>query len=283
MKSNLSFEINSTPDCVQLWLDKRLSFEPKGEYIAARNSLRERLRGLDVPAGQILSATYSAIGDAFCDVENVLFYNFGAAAFPKLSRKGLRFERILATPLLSPSGAAFDHQHRYFFVPSDCEFTSQTRPKCTFECLLPVLSSSTKPHHVWWHVTDAKVSLSENVSGPFELRIRLGVPTASNVANFLKPLLDGVISGLHSESNLDLETVRRLAEREGWNPDETKRRLLSPAAPILGPRRLLYVYRDFVKWNPADDLCTCCTILTHEAPEWSCSVEVSEATCRGNH
>lgn len=38
------------------------------------------------------------------------------------------------------------------------------------------------------------------------------------------------------------------------------RALRSPSAPVLGKRDLVQTYRDFVKWNPADELCEYCLL-----------------------
>ena len=87
-------------------------------------------------------------------------------------------------------------------------------------------------------------------------------------------MLDGIISALHSEQELDVEAVQRLSVVTGWEQKQIVGRLLSPPNPILGSRRLLRSYRDFVMWNPADDLCDRFTVVVRAASSWRCAVKV---------
>lgn len=82
---------------VELWSAVRLPFEPKGWLLEMRNSLKLAIR--DIRGNStILNAIYSSNKREFVDVENVLIYNVGTAAFRHLCDKGLRFERRIASP-----------------------------------------------------------------------------------------------------------------------------------------------------------------------------------------
>ena len=50
--------------------------------------------------------------------------------------------------------------------------------------------------------------------------------------------------------SIDAEAVSRLAYASTWDIAEISKRLSDPRNPILGARRLLRHYRDFVKWDP---------------------------------
>jgi hypothetical protein len=107
------------------------------------------------------------------------------------------------------------------------------------------------------------------------MRVLLRGPTPfRNLVAIIKPLLDGVTSALHSDVNPNQEAMARLAKKTGWRAEEILHRLRFPKAPVLGPRRLLDAYRDFVKWNPADDLCEACTVLYEPCKTSSCRVDV---------
>lgn len=275
------FEIASTTAAVDFWVDTRLPFQPKGELVDARKSLCNAIRQLTAPPNQILSATYRTQQDAYCDVENILFYNVGTSNFGGVTQNGLRFERICAAPPPSPSGNNYAHHHRYEFVEPDFDQHADITPNYSLSCGLPPLSSSSKPHQIWWSIGKAVKVSYEPVPGPFELRIVLHhSPPGRNVANFLKAFLDGLISALHSESDFDPDAVARLTRLTGWDSDEVVTRLVSPVAPVLGPRRLLQTYREFVKWNPADHRCTGCTIITRQDSGWSCVVQVLQSSLR---
>lgn len=239
---------------VEFWLDRRLPFEPKGDYIAARRSPRAAIQSLSSSPSDILAATYTSLETAGCDVENVLLYNVGCSAFASTTRKGVQFVRSCAAPPPSPSGKSYLHHHRYEIVPW-CGVTAPENA-CEFSFPLERISAGTKAHNVWWAAASADTVPSAPILGPFVLEVQL--PTTSVVGNLsgvVKPLVDGVICALHSDSRVAQDAVLRLAALTGWSADEIMQRLNAPRNPLLGSRPLLRSYRGFVKWNPADDLC----------------------------
>jgi hypothetical protein len=262
-KIHEAYEINETNGSVEIWLNQRLPNvgHSNGRHCPARDDLRKALRRLAHQPGMLLSASYSASSAdrSGCDVENVLFYNVGAGAFESITRNGLRFERLRRPPELAPSGLPFTHYHRYGFI--ETPERPITKAATLFEFALDGISSSTKPHTVWWAASGVTVLSSAPIKGRFELHVELAHPKIGNPSSILKPLVDGIISAMHSESNIDLEAVQRLCAATGWRSDEVQARLRNPGCPVLGPRHLLGSYRDFVKWNPADDLCEACTLL----------------------
>ena len=59
-------------------------------------------------------------------------------------------------------------------------------------------------------------------------------------------------------------------------PRSVEGALRSPDHPVLGEIDLVQSYRDFIKWNPADDLCEHCRVLVELWPRETigCSVMV---------
>ncbi len=276
--SRCSFEIQSGIDSVQLWLERRLPFDPRGDLRNARNSLKTHISNLRLPPKSVLLAQYLSLDESFCDVENVLIYNVGPGAFAEATRTGLRFERKCAAPPVAPSGQTYAHYHRYSALGL-CDCADALPPNClAFSFSLESMSSTTKPHEVWWAAGNTSMSSCLIVRGCFEIRIRLACPAPpKNVASLVKPLVDGVISALHSQSVVSDGVLDRLEAATGWPKNEIRKRLIAPQAPVLGEREVVTTYRSFVKWNPADDLCTRCTVLVYQAKEWRCHVEVCEA------
>jgi hypothetical protein len=267
------FHLESDSASVQLWTDKRLPFEPTGQMLDARNSLRSALRRLAPGQKKILLATYSSLDQSFCDVENILLYNVGAATFESVATTGVRFDRIHIAPSASPSGRHFKHHHYYRL--GDVSHLTAGPPDVSLTFLLNSLTSSTKPHEIWWPASDSGIGPTRTFPGSFEMRVVLRFPSPfRNLTAVIKPLLDGVICAFHSQPNPDLIAVKRLGEQTGLSSEMILNRLQFPRTHILGPRRLLDTYRDFVKWNPADELCEACTVLYEPSSLRQCIVDV---------
>lgn len=269
------FEYANDAHSVQLWLDQRLPFEPKGEMLEARNKLRCQLKSLMCLPDHILDATYSSLTSGFFDTENILFYNVGASSFVSTVSYGLRFKRKHSAPPPGPSGRKYLHHHLYQVVPKP--HLKMNRPACTLQFAVENLSSATKPHEIWWMASRAvAIATCTSLTGPFEMAVLIDAPTPGrNLAACIKPLLDGIICAFHTEPTIDEEAVRRLAAKTNWDSGAIAARLRSPTAPLLGPRHLLSCYRNFVKWNPADELCEKCTVLYRRASTFRCTVNVA--------
>jgi hypothetical protein len=258
---------------VEFWTKIRLPFEPKDALLNARNDLRLALRSLKPRPGQSLQATYASAERSFCDVENVLFYNVGPATFGGLAGSGISFDRSWS-PVPPLSGdTPMAHYHCYQLV--DALPVRPDAPLWQSRFPLPPLSSSIKPHSIWWEASRAAASPSVSLNESFELKVLLGTPTPiPNLATIIKPLLDGLISAFHIDSQADGDVIQRLAAKTGWPEDEIRRRLTQPTAPLLGARRLVSAYRNFVKWNPADELCERCTVQQSITSVRFCRVEL---------
>ena len=267
------FHLEGDSASVQFWTDRRLPFEPKGQMLDARNALRSALRRLTPEQEKILLATYSSLDQNFCDAENVLFYNVGAANFETVATTGVRFDRIHVAPPACPSQRHFSHHHHYRLA--ETPYPTAGPPDVSLTFPLNALTSSTKPHEIWWPASDCSIGPTHMFPGSFEMRVVLRFPSPfRNLTSVIKPLLDGVICAFHSQPEPDHIAVQRLAEKTGLKNEMVLERLQSPRTHILGPRRLLDSYRDFVKWNPADELCEACAVLYEPSPSRECIVEV---------
>lgn len=264
------YHLQIATDSVDLWLTKRMPLEPTGSLHKARVELRSALRDMRCPTGAILSAEYSSEDQSFFDVENVLIYNVGTGTFRHLSENGLSFRRHRQVPVPTPLGGMFPHHHRYQFVPTPLMPSGPT-----FQFHVPHLSSTLKPHHVWWYAADALSQAERALDGTFSLHVAVTtIKRVTNVAAALKPLLDGVVCAMHSDSMPNEEAVRRLSEKTGWDSALVAKKLSASSSPLLGDRRLLNPYREYVKWDPADHLCELCTLTVSRGTSESCLVTV---------
>ena len=267
------FEILRTANSVDFWIDRRLPFEPRGDLLGARNELRASVRVLECGADDVLIATYTSLDTSSCDAENVLLYNVGMSCFVNAMRRGVQFERRYALPPTTPTGQPYRHHHSYRFIKaSDLAVAEQ---RYIFEFPLNRISSSINPHHIWWAASAVKPALAEPISGPFELDIQIPATVVrTNLSAVVKCIIDGIICALHNDPEFSNDAVLRLAAATGWDAMEIANRLCTEGRSILSERTVLRVYRNFVKWNPADDLCNRCTIILHGDEMRGCVVSI---------
>jgi hypothetical protein len=217
---------------IEMWTTRRLPFEPEG-------SLRV----------------------AFDDTENVLLYNVGPSAFASATRYGLTFTREFAEPLRAPNeDVKWGHYHVYTLGPSSPpQIDSSTTAKFGFE--IPSVSPSLKPHHYWWAAKQGLGRVNSQFAecpGPYEMSINMiGRKLLSNPAALVKPLFDGVISALHFDPSVEPSSpvCRLLAAAIGVSETEIAQALRDQSNALFGCRKVVSPYREFVKWNPADELC----------------------------
>jgi hypothetical protein len=245
------YELAVSRDSVELWSHVRLPFEPTGTMKQARAVLRKGIRSMVLDDGHWLAADYVSAQLTFVDVENVLFYNVGPSVFSALVAHGLTARRVYQEPRVSPTRCEYPHYQRYKIDP--VVPLAESDALLTFEC--PPLTSRTKPHDVWWAASRASVAGTAEVSGRYWLDVQVPGSASLTLAASMKPLLDGVISALHQVHELDHVAIERLSSATRWAESEIVERLRRPAAPILESRCVVRSYREFIKWDPADDMC----------------------------
>lgn len=248
--SQPQFYIRTSESSIEFWTDIRIPFEPKDSILDMRNVLREALRAISPVNNHILKAEFISEVKEFFDVENALIYNIGTSTFRKFTDDGLHVKRDYSIPGHSPSGRLYRYLYKYSFAP--VPKSPSITPSISFS--LSELNSSTKPHHIWWAMCSGTAVSFPIVNGSFRLHIQ--APSASaNFTNVIKPLLDGVICAMHPAANIDDDAVARLASKTGWSRLEIKKNLQNPPLPLLNQRKILSSYRNFIKWDPEDELC----------------------------
>ena len=248
-----AYEISSSSSCVEFWSETRLPLSPNGALLAARDKLRAALRLMLPEHDQRLLAQLISTSNGFFDVENVLIYNVGTGTFAQATRNGVRVVRLKCSSPPAPSGRNYPHFHRYIFEKKGISRTGT--PSLSFR--LPNINSGSKPHDVWWFAREAKAEgCGASISGEFRLDVLVPLATGSNLAGIVKPLLDALICSMHSPGEVCEAVVNRLSSKIGCDAKDVSSLLRSPVLPVLPGRVVVGLYRDFVKWDPADELCT---------------------------
>lgn len=268
---------------VDFWSLSRLGFNGDPQTLQRRSAIGGAVRQLEAGPGEILSAVYTAGPNGLVDAENILLYNVGPGYFRNATSRGLRFERVYARP----ADAAWQHHHNYRLVARDSESPHWLRGRTvvSVEAIpIPRMSDTSHPDGVWLAVR-SRAQTSPRHQGRYGLRVILTTPESRvRISNLLKPLLDGLIAGLHAHDGFELELVAaRLALRMGRSENEIRQRLMEPAEAVLGVRRLLRKWGKSTQWNPGDDECVSCTLLHRADPEargWSIDAELFEVTPR---
>ncbi len=254
---NTDYLLKATSSRIDFYSADRLSLQPLGAMHRGREELRLALKELKPKPGYGLDASLTTLLHGCFDVENILFYNVGAARFRAGSNQGFSFRLHPAKP---DCPSPFAYHHRYELLPLDAH---SINPQLIFH--LDRLNTKTKPHDIWWSArrgTRQDLPLSvEHFKLFVEIEGPISLPGLSAIA---KPLVDGIVASLHHDSGLtDALAVSRLAKALAVTTEQACHALADTTATPLGPRKTLSAYRDFVKWNPADELCVDCSIRWH--------------------
>lgn len=211
------YEVWTREGVVTARAKRRLPFQPRrdgGWEAAFRQKLRDELRVL--PAGDgLLVAEFSQNSDEVFDLENVLFYNVGAAHFRHLSTQGLAFRRTAPSSRRHKFEDFSSSACSTYGIQKEVDWLRDLRPVADFALELSRLSADTKPHDVWWATNI--IRYGDVVLGDYGLELAVTPPEGhrSNPANYIKPLLDGITCAFQRDGTEDLasldEVISRLA------------------------------------------------------------------------
>ncbi len=289
MAKNYYLKNSINNNAVELWSTQRLPFEPKGWLHEMRHDLKCALKQLKTKKNSILYASFYSDQEEFFDVENVLLYNVGSGSFSHLCNKGLIFERVLLnTPVLNIDNHEInmDYYHQYETLednPQRRYWNMEKRVAKWHDVSCQKISSNMKPHQVWYDMKKGAVEIDNKCGiSPFygiKVEIKAPINTKTNLAAVVKPLLDGIICSFHSHNGEQIdEVVNRLLNKVDENPEVLKAMLLDNNNVVLGKNRLIYPYRNYVKWNPDDHKFVYAEILvdySNEENVWSMSGEIN--------
>jgi len=272
------FHVAQSTSTVELWSTERLQFQPKGQMRQLKKALASAIGRVPRRRCGWLYAAYCSADVRPVDLENVLFYNAGTGAFARTTQRGIAFERVIAAP--PPCNHQLDWTPRHYHL---YQFTGDIHPSRYWETggalarwvgvALPPLRGEVKPHMIWSAMKHGVVIAECNEPPKFfgvELVLQVPNGVTLNLTAVAKPLLDGLLSALHVHDGGDLlELATRLGSRLGQIPDETARLLMDDSFAVLGPRRLLHRFGEWLKWNPADDCLVSVAIRVEPGDGWT--------------
>ncbi len=267
------FHVDASDCRVDAWAARRLPFEPDGWMADYRAALRAAVGRLEPSDGRLYGA-YSSPDQSRCDVENVLLYNVGLSSFSRSVNKAIVVERFFDMPPDDQDErSGFLHHHQYRCdreVPFLDWITVASWPEAPI--MLPL-----RIEQVWAALRNSVVVLDGRDHTRDRLSIEMVVhrpatPSPPTLLSMLKVLIDGAISTLHGHDGTDLaEVAGRVAARLGSGPAGVATMMMDPKTAVLGTRRLLWPFRSFVQWNPADDQLVRVSLESQSASTWSVS------------
>jgi hypothetical protein len=258
---------------IEAWADDYIRFERRPdwqEYL--RRRIRNRCRELEPSDGQVLHAEFFGTKHPNADVENLVLYYIDSFRFP--GRNGIRFEHGAAASA-APDGTQYPFCYRYALVPRSETFThwQQGRTLASFDWTdLGALSGGKQAATVWQALTTGKAEVADAVAAPgtkFAIRAQVRPPFGRTPiwGGLVKGIFDGVVCAFqaHTDTTVLPEVLTRLAKDIPMRPEHIERSLLDKRQAVLGTvPRLVYPYRNGVKWDPADHLCVAGELLPAE-------------------
>jgi len=251
------YQIVENENIVTGFSNFRLPFMPNEEALAYRDNLKRSISNLQLHDNQILMAKYMTSNVGFFDVENILFYNIGASSFKDICRNGIIMEFELDKKSINLD---FDHIIEYQIIDIKSDLKPRTQKYvASFDFKIPSLTAKNRVSDYWFAMHSGSINLNQlhlDSINDFGLFVELETGQRNfNIVSIMKSLIDGIISGYHSESNEDLCAEERLTNMLHKEMSKVTEYLQNDKYAILGKRNLVSTYRNNVKWNPADDKC----------------------------
>ncbi len=265
---------------------RRIPFDmPKSgrEIIKAfKNDLIKAISSLQAFENCILQARYGTTKKSFYDVENVLFYNIGTTYFKPFAENGVVFSTVEEKEIVDlrkkyniPDEYAHYYEYRIIEKKKQKEFNSLL---AEFKNM-PLKCLGSTPATIWGTIrtNESNIEIHNSIDcdfgDTFSIVLEITKPknVSFNIMTSMKPLLDGLICAFHS-SQFTEDELEYLAKTLNYH----KGLFSDNSIDILGERESKYLqkYRNRVKWNPADDLCTYVDIFIKDGNDWSVSGKI---------
>ena len=274
---------------VEAWADAYIPFDPSPDWQKALSAeIKTRCKQLEPSTGQVLHATFYGDKRPNADIENILLYNIDSS-FSVAGRNGIRFEHGAAAPL-APADGEYPFCYRYALAPRSGSFADwqQRRTLASFDWTdLGVFARDKIPAQVWLALARGHaevIKLSRAPDAPFAVKVEIRPPRELQPrvnSDLVKGIFDGVICAFqaHTDATVLPVVVARLAAILPADPLEIRKHLADQRRAVLGVvPRLVYPYREGVKWDPADHLCVAGELLAAKPVDsrWAIRGEIVE-------
>jgi hypothetical protein len=257
-------------------------YEPKTQELHdLRAELQRQLKELSVGADEILWAAFAGRLPNGADVENALFYNLdGNGAFARSMNNGVCFER-------DPAPLEEGVRYSYSVGPQEdgLRYWELERQ------LAHVAAELTRPTlaPIWWALRSEAGAIRlagepRLPSEPFSLMLDVAGPAKRLTAVLVKGIVDGVVSGLQSQTDLGgaASASPRIAEALGVPAVAVQEALTDSRTSALGIRgSLVRAWGARVQWAPDDDRCVAARLLFKPARQWGITGTASVVAPRG--
>lgn len=251
-----AYIINQQLNKVEAHSNFRIPFEPKGIQLAMRNELRKKINCLTANDNKILKATFCSSDDDFYDVENVLIYNIGFSSFRNSTTNGFIIRKDHKATN-NPNNLI--NTYSYELIDKTNLEVDNPLKLISFTYTLNNLNTQTKVYEHFLAFKNSKFKTYSNTLGVNQnLGIHIKIESNKKIANpinLVKPLIDGIVSGLHYDMNLSEDTKIRLVELFNIPLAKINDLFSDSSLTILGTRKVVSAYRNGVKWNPEDERC----------------------------
>lgn len=264
----IQYRIERIKDGVSLQSTHRLPFEPKGTLLKMREDLKTALWNMPYEQEQILYGTYSFVenGRRDVDVDNILIYNVqqgknGSTVFQHLCRNGLILEKFkYPHSLEKDKQVPYQYFQQYTMVDKRKQQTywnfnkliiswEDIRIRTLYNDLV-LYWKDIKDNHNRIYIA-AKDDVKDEKYG---MEIILYTNTEYNLAGKLKYMIDGITAAFHSHTGKDLSEIsQRIAVKLSIPARDIADILIDSQYAVLGKRRLVWLFRKGIQWNPADD------------------------------
>jgi hypothetical protein len=202
---------------------------------------------------------------AGADVENALLYNLdGQGVFGGSMTNGVSFE---VDPVSPPVGV----RYAYEMVPAESAFRHWKPDRPLASVIVELGAATPTLASIWWSLRSTPGAIeaadaSRLQGGPVAITLNVQGPATSMTPGMLKCIIDGIVSGLQSQSDLaGAEALAPLIARTIGAPVAAVIVALTDATPSsIGARqRLVHARGAGVQWTPDDDRCVAARVLTH--------------------
>lgn len=213
------------------------------------------------------------------DIENILFYNIkGESCFSGLATENLDF-----TGDENSHGLSNELYYYHYKIEDSIPDISDSL-LCKWDNFKIDKINSTQTPYAYFSLikencSRIKVDDKAEAADNLVLELTVNYPKKKKLQDIVlvvKPMIDGIICGLHSPSDINPIIAKMIADKYSLNENDISKQLQNNSNTCLPPRNYVNAYRKNVKnsfkWNPADDLLKFVRIIVNEQEKAQLSI-----------